>query len=78
LSENEIINESTVKSQTGTLDFLLNEIKNPSGEKLQTVIATAKTFSSGREGFFAQIQPFVINGKVYGGQIQIWEKSIKK
>jgi hypothetical protein len=36
-----------------------------------------KTFSSGREGYYAQIPGFVYNDEVYGGQIQIWKKGEK-
>lgn len=37
-----------------------------------------KTFSSGREGYYAQIPGFVYNDEVYGGQIQVWKKGEKK
>jgi len=37
-----------------------------------------KTFSSGREGYYAQIQSFVYENEVYGGQIQIWKKEINE
>lgn len=36
-----------------------------------------KTFSSGREGYYAQIPGFIYNDEVYGGQIQIWKKGEK-
>jgi hypothetical protein len=36
-----------------------------------------KTFSSGREGYYAQVPGFVYEGEVYGGQIQIWKKGDK-
>ena len=36
-----------------------------------------KTFSSGREGYYAQIPWFVYNDEVFGGQIQIWKKGEK-
>ena len=80
MSENETVNVSVnaENRNTGTPDFLIVEIKSPSGEVLGKVIVSAKTFSSGREGFFAQVQAFVLSGKVYGGQIQIWEKTPKK
>ncbi len=34
-----------------------------------------KVFSSGREGFYAHIPPLVYDNDVYGGQVQIWNKS---
>ena len=34
----------------------------------------AKTFKSGREGYYAQVPSFVYENEVYGGQIQIWKK----
>ena len=34
----------------------------------------SKTFSSGRQGFYAQIPSLVYNNEVYGGQIQVWKK----
>jgi len=37
----------------------------------------AKIFSSGREGFYAQIPALVYEDEVYGGQIQIWKKTPK-
>ena len=37
-----------------------------------------KTFSTGREGFYAQIPSLVYNNEVFGGQIQVWKKSDKK
>jgi len=37
-----------------------------------------KTFSSGREGYYAQIPAFVYEDEVYGGQIQVWKKGEKK
>ncbi|AIF82636.1 hypothetical protein NTE_00555 [Candidatus Nitrososphaera evergladensis SR1] len=36
-----------------------------------------KTFSSGREGCYAQIPGFFYNDEVYGGQIQVWKKGEK-
>jgi len=37
----------------------------------------AKIFSSGREGFYAQIPALVYDDEVYGGQIQVWKKTPK-
>lgn len=33
-----------------------------------------KTFSTGREGYYAQIPGFVYNDDIYGRQIQVWKK----
>ena len=71
-------NSSSESVSTGTPEFLLADIKTAAGKVLQSIVAMAKTFKSTREGFFAQIPPFVHNGKVYGGQVQIWEKSTSK
>jgi hypothetical protein len=38
------------------------------------IILQAKTFSSGREGYFAQIPALVSDDEVFGGQIQVWNK----
>ena len=37
----------------------------------------AKIFSSGREGFYAQIPALVYDDEVYGGQIQVWKRTPK-
>ena len=49
-------------------------IKMPDGKE-HDVLLPAKTFSSGREGFYAQIPPMVYDDEIYGGQIQIWNKN---
>lgn len=41
------------------------------------LIAPEKVFSSGRLGYFAQIPATAAEGNVYGGQIQIWQKTPK-
>ena len=46
----------------------------PDGKEYEIPLP-AKTFSSGREGFYAQISSIVYNDKVYGGQIQVWVKT---
>jgi hypothetical protein len=51
-------------------------IKMPDGEEHEIPLPP-KTFSSGREGYYAQIQSFVYENEVYGGQIQIWKKENK-
>lgn len=51
-------------------------IKMPDGKEHEIPLPP-KTFSSGREGYYAQIQSFVYGNEVYGGQIQIWKKENK-
>jgi hypothetical protein len=51
-------------------------IKMPDGKEYEIPLPP-KTFSSGREGYYAQIQSFVYGNEVYGGQIQIWKKENK-
>lgn len=51
-------------------------IKMPDGKEHEIPLPT-KTFSSGREGFYAQISAFVYEDEVYGGQIQVWKKTPK-
>jgi hypothetical protein len=45
----------------------------PDGKKYEIPLVN-KTFSSGRQGFYAQIPSIVYNNEVYGGQIQVWKK----
>jgi hypothetical protein len=49
-------------------------LKMPDGTKFEIPLPP-KTFSSGREGFYAQIPSFVYNDAIYGGQIQVWKKT---
>ena len=49
----------------------------PDGTEYKIPLLT-KTFSTGREGFYAQVSSFVYDNDVYGGQIQIWKKSNNK
>ena len=49
-------------------------VRMPDGKEYEVPLP-AKTFSSGREGFYSQIPPIAYNDEVYGGQIQIWNKS---
>ena len=37
-----------------------------------------KVFKSGRIGYYAQINKFVYNGVIYGGQIQMWRATETK
>jgi hypothetical protein len=45
----------------------------PDGKQYEIPLVN-KTFSSGRQGFYAQIPSIVYNNEVYGGQIQVWKK----
>ena len=49
-------------------------VKMPN-DKEYDVPFPAKTFSSRREGFYAQVPSIMYDNEVYGGQIQIWSKS---
>jgi len=51
-------------------------ITMPDGKSKETTLEP-KVFSSGREGFYAQITSFVYEGVLYGGQIQVWKKTPK-
>jgi hypothetical protein len=49
----------------------------PDGKQYEIPLVS-KTFSSGRQGFYAQIPSLVYNNEVYGGQIQVWKKGGNK
>jgi hypothetical protein len=66
-------NEQENKSKN---NVALAIIKMPD-DKEHEIPLPPKTFSSGREGYYAQIQSFVYENEVYGGQIQIWKKENK-
>ena len=51
-------------------------IRMPDGKEHEIPLPP-KTFSSGREGYYAQVPGFVYEDGVYGGQIQIWKKGEK-
>jgi hypothetical protein len=48
-------------------------LRMPDGKEHEIPLP-AKTFKSGREGYYAQVPSFVYENEVYGGQIQIWKK----
>jgi hypothetical protein len=52
-------------------------IRMPDGKEHEIPLPP-KTFSSGREGYYAQIPGFVYENEVYGGQIQVWKKGDKE
>ena len=49
-------------------------IRMPDGKEYEVPLP-AKTFSSGREGFYSHIPSITYDDEIYGGQIQIWNKS---
>ena len=51
-------------------------LKMPDGKEHEIPLPP-KVFSSGREGFYAQIPALVYENEVYGGQIQVWKKTPK-
>ena len=48
-------------------------LRMPDGKEHEIPLP-AKTFKSGREGYYAQVPSFVYENEVYGGQIQIWRE----
>ncbi|MFB5599289.1 MAG: hypothetical protein ACE5SW_03550 [Nitrososphaeraceae archaeon] len=52
-------------------------ISMPDGKNYEIPLVR-KTFSTGREGYYAQIPSFTYNNEVYGGQIQVWKKGNTK
>jgi hypothetical protein len=56
--------------------FAYAVIKMPDGKEHEIPLPP-KVFSSGRQGYYAQIPSFVYNNEVYGGQIQLWKKGSK-
>jgi len=52
-------------------------LKMPDGKEFEIPLPQ-KTFSTGREGFYAQIPALVYDDEVYGGQIQVWKKTPKE
>ena len=68
---NEVPNSSKPRSK---IAFAV--IRMPDGSEHEIPLP-AKTFSSGREGYYAQIPAFVYDDEVYGGQIQVWKKGEK-
>ena len=67
-------NSSRPKSNSSKIAFAV--IRMPDGTEHEVPLPQ-KTFSSGREGYYAQIPGFVYNDEVYGGQIQVWKKGEK-
>lgn len=44
----------------------------PNGEKKELDVP-ATVFKSGRAGFYLRLPKFQAQGKIYSGQVQIWE-----
>lgn len=63
-----------MRSVSDRPDIVIAKITMPDGKEHEIPIPT-KTFKSGRQGYFTQIPPMLYNGQVYGGQIQIWNKT---
>jgi len=57
-----------------TPSYCVATLTMPDGNSVDIPVM-AKEFSSGRKGYFAQITPIIYDGNIFGGQIQIWNKS---
>ena len=55
-------------------NFVIATLKMPDGREYEIPLPP-KTFSSGRKGFYGQIPTIMYNDKIYGGQIQVWDKT---
>jgi len=60
-----------------TRNIVIANLSMPDGKNYEIPLVK-KTFSSGREGYYAQIPSFIYNNEVYGGQIQVWRKGDTK
>ena len=60
------------KDKTNT-KVVIAILSMPDGKQYEIPLVN-KTFSSGRQGFYAQIPSLVYKNEVYGGQIQVWKK----
>ena len=61
-------------SEEKNSNFVIVTLKMPDGKEYE-ILLPPKTFSSGREGFYGQIPVVTYNDKIYGGQIQVWDKT---
>jgi hypothetical protein len=68
--------DSSSSSQKPKTKIAFAVIRMPDGSEHEIPLPP-KIFSSGREGYYAQVPGFVYNDEVYGGQIQIWKKGEK-
>lgn len=64
-------NNSSQQKPKSKIAFAI--IRMPDGTEHEIPLPP-KTFSTGREGYYAQIPGFVYNDEIYGGQIQVWKK----
>lgn len=69
------MSENTEEKQTRNI--VIANLSMPDGKNYEIPLVK-KTFSSGREGYYAQIPSFIYNNEVYGGQIQVWRKGDNK
>lgn len=58
-------------------NIVIANLSMPDGKNYEIPLVK-KTFSSGRQGYYAQIPSFIYNNEVYGGQIQVWRKGDTK
>jgi hypothetical protein len=58
-------------------NFAIVVLSMPDGKNYEIPLVR-KTFSTGREGYYAQIPSFIYENEVYGGQIQVWKKGETK
>jgi hypothetical protein len=66
-------NEQQEQQKTKNNKIAFVTLRMPDGKEHEIPLP-AKTFKSGREGYYAQVPSFVYENEVYGGQIQIWKK----
>lgn len=65
-----------MSDESKKLSFVIVTMKMPDGKEHEIPIP-AKFYRTGRTGWYTQIPPFVYDGEIYGGQIQIWTKKLK-
>lgn len=70
----EILSDNVEKPKS---KIVIVVIKMPDGKEYE-IPMPAKTYSTGREGFYAQIPALVYENDIYGGQIQVWKKTPKE
>lgn len=63
-----------MQSTTQKTSYVTVTVTMPDGTETK-LVAPAKTFKTGRRGYYVQIAPPIdMDGKLYGGQVQLWEK----
>jgi hypothetical protein len=68
-----LTSDENEKQKTKNNKIAFVTLRMPDGKEHEIPLP-AKTFKSGREGYYAQVPSFVYENEVYGGQIQIWKK----